>query len=90
MSTGRSAAGRGIYAYAHFFVALIQEADFVSAQAASIIAQEAGCLVTGGRDSAHDGVVDETILTGRKYLVVRAVSDSLVRCLLPFIGDRLH
>lgn len=48
-----------------------------------IIAQEAGCLVTGShqtyaetKDSSSFGDVGEAILTGRKYIVVRAIGDS--------------
>jgi myo-inositol-1(or 4)-monophosphatase len=48
-------------------------------QAAAVIAQEAGCFVTGGKNSAHGGAMDEAVLSGRKYLVVRAVADSAVR-----------
>jgi myo-inositol-1(or 4)-monophosphatase len=47
-------------------------------QAGIVIAQEAGCLVTGSKDCTHDGDVTEDILTGRKYLVIRGVSDSAV------------
>jgi len=48
-----------------------------------VIAEEAGGLVTGSHQdftSASDdlGVVTEEILTGRKYLVVRAMADSKV------------
>lgn len=43
-----------------------------------MIAQEAGCIVTGGHKAKHDGVVDEAVLTGRKYLVVRGIADSPV------------
>jgi hypothetical protein len=48
--------------------------------AASVIATEAGCLVSGDlnssnhRDDGHDGVVREEVLVGRKYVVVRAVA----------------
>ncbi|EIN14251.1 inositol monophosphatase [Punctularia strigosozonata HHB-11173 SS5] len=41
-----------------------------------VIAQEAGCLVTGSKDCVHDGNVTEEILTGRKYLVIRGVADT--------------
>ena len=44
-----------------------------------MIAQEAGGFVTGSRDAAHDGVVTEAILTGRRYLVVRSVPATPVR-----------
>jgi myo-inositol-1(or 4)-monophosphatase len=50
--------------------------------AASVIATEAGCLVSGDlnssnhRDDGHDGVVREEVLVGRKYVVVRAVADT--------------
>ena len=50
-----------------------------------VIAEEAGCLVTGSHDtfatsssSENFGVVTEEILTGRKYVVVRAIGDSKV------------
>jgi len=39
-----------------------------------VIAQEAGGFVTGSKDSPHDGVVTEAILTGRRYLVIRGVA----------------
>jgi hypothetical protein len=51
-------------------------------QAASVIAQEAGCIVTGGHNAPHDGVIDEANLTGRKYLVVRPIAGSAVCYLL--------
>ncbi|KAI0066701.1 inositol monophosphatase [Artomyces pyxidatus] len=41
-----------------------------------VIAQEAGGFVTGGKDAPHDGDVTEGILTGRKYLVIRAIADT--------------
>ena len=46
-----------------------------------VIAQEAGCVVTGGHiaskgDHAFD--VGEEILTGRKYVVIRAIGDTQV------------
>jgi len=48
-----------------------------------VIAEEAGCVVTGSHDifassSSSDkfGIVTEEILTGRKYIVVRAIGDS--------------
>jgi len=41
-----------------------------------VIAQEAGCLVTGSRECPHDGEITPDILMGRKYLLVRAVADS--------------
>jgi len=51
-----------------------------------VIAQEAGGLVTGShqvhartKDLEEFGDVTEEILTGRKYIVVRAVGDSEVR-----------
>jgi myo-inositol-1(or 4)-monophosphatase len=47
--------------------------------AGAVIAGEAGALVSGGPQAAHDGVVGEEILMGRKYIVVRAVADSEVR-----------
>ena len=50
-----------------------------------VIAEEAGCAVTGSHDtfatsssSENFGIVTEEILTGRKYLVVRAIGDSKV------------
>jgi len=44
--------------------------------AAIVIGQEAGCYVTGGHDSPHDGNVTPEILFGRKYFIVRAIGDS--------------
>ena len=44
-----------------------------------VIAQEAGCFVTGSKDAPHDGVVTEAILTGRRYLVIRGVAGTSVR-----------
>jgi len=44
--------------------------------AGTVIAQEAGCLVTGSHDSPHDGEITPEILLGRKYFVVRAIADS--------------
>ncbi|TFK56372.1 inositol monophosphatase [Heliocybe sulcata] len=44
--------------------------------AGTVIAQEAGCLVSGDSHSKHDGDVAEAILTGRKYIVVRAIGDT--------------
>ena len=44
-----------------------------------MIAQEAGGFVTGSKDSPHDGVVTEAILTGRRYLVIRGVAGTPVR-----------
>ena len=50
-----------------------------------VIAEEAGCVITGSHDtfattssSENFGIVTEEILTGRKYLVVRAIGDSKV------------
>ena len=50
-----------------------------------VIAEEAGCVVTGSHDffansssSENFGIVTEEVLTGRKYLVVRAIGDSKV------------
>ncbi|EJD54390.1 inositol monophosphatase [Auricularia subglabra TFB-10046 SS5] len=40
-----------------------------------VIAQEAGAFVSGAAASPHDGVVDDTVLNGRKYIVVRAIAD---------------
>jgi myo-inositol-1(or 4)-monophosphatase len=47
-------------------------------QAGIVIAQEAGGFVTGSKDCSHDGEVDEDILTGRKYLVIRGIADTPV------------
>lgn len=44
--------------------------------AGSIIAQEAGCLVAGSHTAPLDNVVSEEVLTGRKYIVIRAIGDS--------------
>jgi len=38
-----------------------------------VIAQEAGGFVSGSASSPHDGVVEGSILTGRKYIVVRQI-----------------
>ena len=46
-----------------------------------MIAQEAGCFVTGSKDVPHDGVVTEAILTGRRYLVIRGVAGTAVRAI---------
>jgi len=62
-----------------------------------VIAEEAGCLVTGSHDvfatsssSENFGVVTEEILTGRKYLVVRAIGESKVNLMwirvIPFFS----
>jgi len=40
-----------------------------------VIAQEAGGFVSGSAASPHDGAVGEAILTGRKYIVVRAIAE---------------
>jgi myo-inositol-1(or 4)-monophosphatase len=50
-------------------------------QAGIVIAQEAGCLVTGSHSSPHDGEVTPQILLGRKYFLVRAIADTAVRWL---------
>lgn len=59
-----------------------------------VIAEEAGCVVTGSHDvfasslSENFGIVTEEILTGRKYLVVRAVGNTevnLMRIILFFL-----
>ena len=51
-----------------------------------VIAEEAGCVVTGSHaalassaDTNAFGDVTEEILTGRKYLVIRAIADTEVR-----------
>lgn len=44
-----------------------------------MIAQEAGGFVTGSKDTPHDGVVTESILTGRRYLIIRGVAGTSVR-----------
>ncbi|KAH9924607.1 myo inositol monophosphatase [Epithele typhae] len=44
--------------------------------AGAIIAQEAGCLVAGKHGAPLDNDVDEEILWGRKYIVIRAIGDS--------------
>lgn len=57
-----------------------------------VIAEEAGCIVTGSHDvfttsssSENFGIVTEEILTGRKYLVVRAIGETKVNlmCIIP-------
>jgi len=59
-----------------------------------VIAEEAGGLVTGSHQdftSATDelGVVTEEILTGRKYLVVRAIADTKVWQRQSITGEKL-
>lgn len=44
-----------------------------------MIAQEAGGFATGSKDTPHDGVVTESILTGRRYLIIRGVAGTSVR-----------
>ncbi|KAJ3482569.1 hypothetical protein NLI96_g6900 [Meripilus lineatus] len=44
--------------------------------AGAIIAQEAGCFVAGSPSSPLDNDVNEDLLTGRKYIVIRAIGDS--------------
>jgi len=51
-------------------------------QAGTVIAQEAGAFISGAPDAPHDGVVDEKILTGRKYIIVRGVAGLDVRFLI--------
>jgi len=41
-----------------------------------VIAQEAGALVSGGPSCSHDGNVTEDVLTGRRYIVIRAIADT--------------
>ena len=77
-------------AYATFRITSMSSAYLVLflEQAGIVIAQEAGGFVTGSKDSLHDGDVTEAILTGRKYLVVRGITDSEV-CLsvnILFVG----
>ncbi|KAH7104908.1 inositol monophosphatase [Auriculariales sp. MPI-PUGE-AT-0066] len=61
--------------------------------AGAIIAQEAGGFVSGAPNSPHDGVIDEKLLTGRKYIVVRAVagseSESSLQCQQRLVKDFL-
>lgn len=47
--------------------------------AGSIIAQEAGCLVAGSHTSPLDNNVNQEVLEGRKYIVIRSIGDSEVR-----------
>ena len=61
-----------------------------------VIAEEAGCVITGSHDvfafssSTEDfGIVTEEILTGRKYLVVRAIGDTKVNLMIVFLPPRL-
>jgi len=48
-----------------------------------VIAEEAGGVVTGSKAASADeenfGDVTESVLTGRKYIVVRAIADAPVR-----------
>ncbi|KAG8721042.1 hypothetical protein FRC08_016162 [Ceratobasidium sp. 394] len=41
-----------------------------------VIAQEAGGFVSGSSKAPLTGVVDEQILTGRKYIVIRGIADT--------------
>ncbi|CAE6361629.1 unnamed protein product [Rhizoctonia solani] len=41
-----------------------------------VIAQEAGGLVGGSSEAPLTGIVDENILTGRKYIVIRGICDT--------------
>ncbi|KAF8602399.1 inositol monophosphatase [Ceratobasidium sp. AG-I] len=41
-----------------------------------VIAQEAGGFVSGSSDGPLTGIVDEKILTGRKYIVIRGIADT--------------
>ncbi|CAE6421487.1 unnamed protein product [Rhizoctonia solani] len=41
-----------------------------------VIAQEAGGLVGGSSETPITGIVDENILTGRKYIVIRGIGDT--------------
>ena len=47
--------------------------------AGSIIAQEAGGFVAGSHNSPLDNDVNQDVLEGRKYIVIRAIGDSEVR-----------
>ncbi len=53
-----------------------------------MIAQEAGGFVTGSKDAPHDGVATESILTGRRYLVIRGVAGTAVRADTTKLTDR--
>ncbi|KAI0352243.1 hypothetical protein OH77DRAFT_1561667 [Trametes cingulata] len=44
--------------------------------AGAIIAQEAGCLVAGSHNSPLDNDVNQEVLEGRKYIVIRAIGDT--------------
>ncbi|OBZ68383.1 Protein qutG [Grifola frondosa] len=44
--------------------------------AGAIIAQEAGCLVAGSHIAPLDNDVNKSVLTGRKYIVIRAIGDT--------------
>ena len=46
--------------------------------AGTIIAQEAGGMVAGSHSSPLDNDINEAILTGRKYIVIRAIGDTPV------------
>lgn len=57
-----------------------------------VIAQEAGCIITGSQqvftatvDTPDFGEVTEEVLAGRKHVVVRAIADIEVSSLIPFI-----
>ena len=65
-----------------------------------VIAEEAGCVVTGSHDifatsfsSENFRIVTEEILTGRKYIVVRAIGNSKVNLTyksIPVSSSYLH
>ena len=55
-----------------------------------MIVQEAGGFVTGSKDTPHDGVVTESILTGRHYLFIRGVAGTSVRRALKGYRDPMH
>ena len=47
-----------------------------------MIAQEAGCFVSGSSLSPHDGTVGEKILAGRKYVVIRSACSTFLSNLI--------
>jgi len=44
--------------------------------AAIVIAQEAGCFISGSKTSPLDNIASEDVLAGRKHIVMRAIGDS--------------
>jgi hypothetical protein len=78
----RKSQGRGMSACVIIFSGCIYTeliVKFLGDKAGIVIAQEAGGFATGSKDTPHDGVVTESILTGRRYLIIRGVAGTSVR-----------